>query len=222
MNIINAKNIVKSYGSGDGAVTAVNNVSFELGSGEFVCILGRSGSGKSTLLNLMTALDKPNSGELHFKDIDMMNMSEHTLNKFRRENVSVIFQFHHLMPYFTALENVLLPFMSGLKPVSAEHRKRAAEALNKVGLNDKHNRLPGQLSGGEQQRVAIARALCTSPDILFADEPTGSLDQETGKAIINLLSELNKQGLTVVMVTHQQDYASVANRIIRMQDGKIV
>jgi putative ABC transport system ATP-binding protein len=222
MSIITAKNIVKTYGNGDTVVKAVDNVSFAIEQGEFVCILGRSGSGKSTLLNLLAALDRPSSGELYFNDVDMVRLSETKLNAFRKQHISVIFQFHHLLPYFTALENTLLPFMSGLSPVKAEHRKAAEEALDRVGLAGKHKRLPGELSGGEQQRVAIARSLCAAPDVLFADEPTGSLDTDTGNAVMTLLSELNKQGLTIIMVTHQQNYASLANRILTMQDGRLV
>ncbi|MDR2883652.1 MAG: ABC transporter ATP-binding protein [Deferribacteraceae bacterium] len=222
MSIIKANNLTKTYGSEGSIVTAVNGISFTIEEGEFVCIVGRSGSGKSTLLNLLAALDKPTSGELYFKDLDMMNMSEKQLNRFRRENMSVIFQFHHLLPYFTALENVLLPYMSGIAPINAEHRRAAENALDRVGLQDKKDRLPGQLSGGEQQRVAIARSLCASPDILFADEPTGSLDRETGDSVMSLLSELNKQGLAIVMVTHQEDYTKLASKILRMQDGNII
>ena len=222
MNIITANNISKIYGSGDGAVKAVNGVSLTLAQGEFLCILGRSGSGKSTLLNLLSALDKPTHGKLYFRDRDMTGISDRELNLLRRKHIAVIFQFHHLLPYFTAEENILLPYMSGIALVKNEHRKAALASLDTVELSGKHNRLPSQLSGGEQQRVAIARAICASPEILFADEPTGSLDKETGESIITLLSDLNKRGLTVVMITHQHDYASAADRVINMENGKIV
>ncbi|MDR0454065.1 MAG: ABC transporter ATP-binding protein [Deferribacteraceae bacterium] len=221
MNIITANNISKVYGNGDSAVKAVDDVSLELEKGEFLCILGRSGSGKSTLLNLLAALDKPTCGKLYFNGRDIINISGGELNKLRRKQIAVIFQFHHLLPYFTAEENVLLPCMNGITPVKNEHRNTARASLDIVGLSGKHNRLPNQLSGGEQQRVAIARAICSSPEILFADEPTGSLDKETGDSIIALLSELNKKGLTIVMITHQQDYAAAADRIINMENGKI-
>lgn len=217
-----AKNISKSY-SFEGVDTKVlQKVSFQIEQGEFVAITGRSGSGKTTLLNIMSTLVRPDSGELGYCGKNLTVLRDKELNRLRNGDFSVVFQFHHLLPYLTVLENTLLPFMDRLKPVGKKDRLRATACLERVGLADKVNRLPGKLSGGEQQRVAIARALVKSSKILFADEPTGSLDRKTGETIMELLTRLNQDGLTIAMVTHEPLYARRAGRIIEIEDGKLL
>lgn len=217
--MLKVNDIYKSY-SGSGVVTPVlKGVSLEVGKGEFVCLLGRSGSGKSTLLNIMSSLLDADKGDIIYMDKPFRGMKRCETDRFRREEAAMIFQFHHLMPYMTAFENVMLPFLSGIKPAGKEQKARAYDALAKVGLAGKEKRLPSQLSGGEQQRVAIARAIVGRPAVLFADEPTGSLDKANGDAVMKILSELNKEGLTVVMVTHQRDYAEYAGKVVELSDG---
>ncbi|MCD8493778.1 MAG: ABC transporter ATP-binding protein [Geovibrio sp.] len=219
--MLKVNDIYKSY-SGSGVVTPVlKGVSLEVGKGEFVCLLGRSGSGKSTLLNIMSSLLDADKGDIIYMDKPFRGMKRCETDRFRREEAAMIFQFHHLMPYMTAFENVMLPFLSGIKPAGKEQKARAYDALAKVGLAGKEKRLPSQLSGGEQQRVAIARAIVGRPAVLFADEPTGSLDKANGDAVMKILSDLNKEGLTVVMVTHQRDYAEYAGKVVELSDGNV-
>lgn len=214
-------NIYKSY-TGNGVVTQVlKGVSLNIDMGEFVCLTGRSGSGKSTLLNIMSTLLGADKGGIAYFGKPYSSMKKREIDRFRREEAAMIFQFHHLMPYMSAFENVMLPFLSKLKPAGKAEKESAYEALNAVGLAGKEKRLPSQLSGGEQQRVAIARAIVSKPKILFADEPTGSLDRANGEAVLDILHKLNKGGLTVVMVTHQPDYAESADKIIELSDGSI-
>jgi ABC-type lipoprotein export system ATPase subunit len=216
-----ADNLCKRYVA-DGVDTPVlKGVSLSVGQGDFLSIVGRSGSGKTTLLHVLSTLMAPDSGIVTYRGDEITILPERLLNRLRRTDFAVIFQFHHLLPYLTALENTLLPFMTSLAPVSKEKIQRAEECLNRVGLSGKYNSLPGQLSGGEQQRVAIARALVKSPTILFADEPTGSLDKNTGHSIMDLLEELNRDGLTVVMVTHDPEYAHRAGQVLEMEDGRL-
>lgn len=217
--MLQAIDITKLYKGG--SKPAVDRASLEIGQGEFVSILGRSGSGKSTMLNMLSSLVLPDSGQLLYKGEDICAYPEHERNRLRRTEFAVIFQQHHLMPYLTAMENVLLPFMGGLSRVTAKERGLAKEMLGRVGLSGKENSRSGKLSGGEQQRVAIARALSKGAQVLFADEPTGSLDSATGASIMELLQTLNKDGVTVVMVTHNDDYARLANRSITMADGYV-
>ncbi|WP_136796589.1 MULTISPECIES: ABC transporter ATP-binding protein [Desulfosediminicola] len=216
-----AKNVSKSFVSDGNAVPVLKNVSVAIEEGEFVSIVGRSGSGKTTLLNVLSTLVRSDEGELRYRADNLSEVSEAQLNSLRQSDFSVIFQFHHLLPYLTVLENVLLPFMQSMKPVDKKTVAKARECLARVGLLDKAERLPGNLSGGEQQRVAIARALVKDSRVLFADEPTGSLDKTTGEQIMTLLKELNREGLTVVMVTHDPAYAQLAQRTIRIEDGVI-
>ena len=220
--MLSAKNIVKSYRLNGNEVPVLQGVSIDIGDGEFVSIVGKSGSGKTTLLNVLSTLVRPDSGELTYHEDNLGDLSEKRLNQLRQSDFGVIFQFHHLLPYLTVLENTVLPFMTSLKPVGRKSLERALHCLDRVGLADKSDRLPGNLSGGEQQRAAIARALVKSSRILFADEPTGSLDKATGKQIMNLLSGLHQDGLTVVMVTHEPAYAGLAQRIVEIDDGMIV
>lgn len=220
--MLSAKNISKKYVTDGKTVSVLKEVSLDLQEGEFASIIGRSGSGKTTLLNVLSTLVRPDDGVLSYEGQDLAGVAEKRLNTLRMADFAVIFQFHHLLPYLTVLENTLLPFMNSIKPVDASIRKRALACLDRVGLADKAHRLPGNLSGGEQQRVAIARALVKSARILFADEPTGSLDRATGEQIMALLGDLHREGLSIVMVTHEPDYAGLAERIIELEDGKIV
>ncbi len=220
--ILVAENITKSFTQDGTPTQALKGVSVSVAPGEFVSIVGRSGSGKSTLLSVLSTLLKPDSGTLTYAGADLARASEADIDELRHRDFAVIFQFHYLLPYLTALENTLLPFMRGLRPVSAEQRQRAMDCLARVGLADKAARLPGQLSGGEQQRVAIARALVKNARILFADEPTGSLDSATGATVMELIGTLPAEGLSVVMVTHNDEYAKLAHRVVRMEDGLVV
>lgn len=220
--MLSAKNIEKNFIDESSCVPVLKKVSVNIADGEFVSITGRSGSGKTTLLNVLSTLVRPDGGELVYRGDELSGAAEPVLNRLRKSDFSVIFQFHHLLPYFTALENTLLPFMNSVRPVPKEIVEKGRECLDQVGLADKAERLPGRLSGGEQQRVAIARALVKSSKVLFADEPTGSLDKKTGGTIMQLLADLHGGGLSVVMVTHEPAYAAIAERIIRLEDGQLV
>ncbi|MGI9537154.1 MAG: ABC transporter ATP-binding protein [Desulfocapsaceae bacterium] len=220
--MLEAVNIHKSFSSEGADVAVLKGLSLRLEEGDYVAIVGRSGSGKSTLLNVLSTLVRPDSGVLNYQGSDLTSAAERQLNIIRKSDFSVIFQFHHLLPYLSVLENTLLPFMGSLAPVSGQLEQRALDCLDRVGLADKARRLPGNLSGGEQQRVAIARALVKSSKILFADEPTGSLDKKTGEQIMGLLAELHDDGLAIVMVTHEPAYANLAKRTIEIEDGIIV
>ena len=222
IKMLSAHNISKNYHTDGTIVPVLKDISIDISEGEFVSIVGRSGSGKTTLLNVLSTLVRPDSGELRYQDENLALFPEKRLNRLRQSDFAVIFQFHHLLPYLSVLENTLLPFMSSFKPVSKQREQEARACLERVGLADKADRLPGNLSGGEQQRVAIARALVKSSRVLFADEPTGSLDKETGRQIMDLLLELHREGLTVVMVTHEPSYASLAERTIGIEDGVVV
>lgn len=218
--MLSASNIQKSFTT-DTTTNVLKGVTLDILPGEFACIVGRSGSGKSTLLNILSTLLRPDSGSVVYNGTDLGKATAKEINRIRQNDFSLIFQSFHLFPYLTVLENVLLPYLSGVAPVSKTAKHKALEIIERVGLKGKETRLPGKLSGGEQQRVSIARALVKRPNILFADEPTGSLDIQTGKAIIELLKELNSENLTVVMVTHALEYTKYANRVIEMKDGLI-
>ena len=220
--MLSAVNIEKSFPYEDTEVQVLKGVTVHLDEGDYVAIVGRSGSGKTTLLNVLSTLVRPDNGHLTYEGANLSSAAEKELNEIRRADFSVIFQFHHLLPYLSVLENTLLPFMGTLRPVSGHMQQRALDCLERVGLADKARRLPGSLSGGEQQRVAIARALVKSSKILFADEPTGSLDRTTGEQIMELLAELHGEGLTIVMVTHEPAYAKLARRTIEIEDGLIM
>ena len=219
--MLSARNIGKSYRSQGVETPVLRDVSLDVRPGGFVAIVGRSGSGKSTLLSVLSTLLRPDSGSLTYKGAAIDKAPEARINALRRKDFSMVFQQHQLMPYLTALENVLLPFMHGLRPVSREQVERGRECLARVGLAGKEARLPGRLSGGEQQRVAIARALVSGPSVLFADEPTGSLDKTTGLGVMDLLAGLNAEGLAVVLVTHEPSYAAIAETIAEMEDGRL-
>ncbi|ADD68730.1 ABC transporter related protein [Denitrovibrio acetiphilus DSM 12809] len=218
--MLTATDITKSF-TADTTTNVLKGVTIELLRGDFTCIIGRSGSGKSTLLNILSTLLRPDSGSVVYNGRDLGKAKAGEINRIRQNDFSVIFQSFHLLPYLTVLENVLLPYLSGVAPVNKKAKDKAMQIIERVGLEGKENRLPGKLSGGEQQRVSIARALVKEPKILFADEPTGSLDINTGKSIIELLKELNSDNLSVVMVTHALEYTTYADRVIEMKDGYI-
>lgn len=218
--ILNMKNISKIYEMGSEKVIALDDVSLSIAEGEFVSILGPSGSGKSTLMNIIGCLDTPTKGEYILADKKVAGLSEKELARIRNKEIGFIFQSFQLLPKLTAAQNVELPLIyAGVG--SSERKEISKEILSKVGLGDKIKNLPTQLSGGQQQRVAIARAISTEPTILLADEPTGALDQETGIKILEFFKELNEEGRTIIMITHDKSIAKYGNRIINIVDGKI-
>ncbi|MGL1862999.1 MAG: ABC transporter ATP-binding protein [Pseudodesulfovibrio sp.] len=220
--MLEAKNIIKTFHSEGVETHALAGVDLTVNPGEFVSIVGRSGSGKTTFLNVLSTLLAPDSGEILYGGEDVTSFSAARLNQLRQKDFSVVFQFHYLLPYLSARENVLLPYMRGLASVSKDAKLRADACLERVGLAGKGSKIPGHLSGGEQQRVAIARALVKESTVLFADEPTGNLDRETGESVMELLADLKNDGLSIVMVTHDDEYAARADRVIRMADGAVV
>jgi len=218
--MISLKKISKVYGSGDAATTVLHEIDLEIAQGEFVAIMGPSGSGKSTLLNILGTLDVPSSGEYVFLDTEIGSLSPDQRALFRRSLLGFIFQGYNLLKKTTSIENVEMPLIyQGID--SKTRRERAIEALKEVGLEDRLSYDPGQLSGGQQQRVAIARAMVTHPRILIADEPTGNLDTKRGHEIMELIRTFNRQGITVIMVTHEDDIAAYASRTIYLRDGVI-
>jgi len=220
MGLIELKDIYKIYGPRENEVKALAGCNLMINQGEFTAIVGPSGSGKSTLLSILGVLNPPTVGQLLIDKIDVFQLSIEKQAEFRSEYIGFIFQQFQLMPYLTALENVMLP-LTVTKLSRKEKRSKAEQVLAKVGLTKKRERLPHQLSGGEQGRVAIARALVNQPPIILADEPTGSLDTKTGQEIIELFQELNKAGHTILMVTHNAENLRFVNRIITIKDGKI-
>jgi len=215
--IFSAHNLSKVYQMGEVKVYALNSIDFELFDGEFVVLLGPSGSGKSTLLNILGGLDTPTNGEVIFRVHNLVTANEGELTRFRREHIGFVFQFYNLIPSLTALENVQL-----VTEIS-QHPMQAKEALKLVGLGDRLNHFPAQMSGGEQQRVAIARAIAKQPDVLLCDEPTGALDFKTGKLVLEVLEQVNQQlGTTIAVITHNSAIAAMADRVIRLGSGKIV
>lgn len=220
--MLKALNIKKTYGSGHTALTVLDNLTFEYKHGEVVGIYGTSGSGKSTLLHIIGALDKPTSGEVYLRGQNLYSYSEDKLAQYRNRTVGFVFQFYHLLPEFTAEENVMLPcLISGMS--KKDSLEKAKLALNKTGLYERRLHRPSQLSGGEQQRVAISRAIIMEPEILLADEPTGNLDKKTGQEVMQFLLDLNKKdGMGIVMVTHDPSLASRMDRKLELVDGKLV
>jgi putative ABC transport system ATP-binding protein len=213
--------VVKAYPMGNRQYIALRDVDLTLYAGEFTAIVGPSGSGKSTILNMVTGIDRPTSGQVFMTGLPLHAMSENELARWRGANVGIVFQFFQLLPTLTALENVMLP-MDFLNTYAGKRQERALSLLARVGLKGRGHHLPSELSGGEQQRVAIARAIANDPPILIADEPTGNLDTTTGEHIMALLKELSLQGKLVVYVTHDLHLAEQAQRIIHVQDGRIV
>jgi len=216
--VIQVKNIHKSFGD----LEVLKGITINVAKGEVVSIVGASGAGKTTLLQILGTLDTPSSGELVITERTVSNLSRTALANFRNKHIGFVFQFHRLLPEFTALENIMMPaWIAGVEDNEAE--KRGKELLSELGLNGRASHLPSELSGGEQQRVAVARALINKPDVLLADEPSGNLDSENAGMLHDLFFELrDKLGLTVIIVTHNEDLAARANRTLRMADGVII
>ena len=217
--MIEVERLSKIYQMGEQKVSALDGVDFRIEKGEFVAIMGPSGSGKSTLMNLLGCLDLPSSGIYRLENLDIQDLKPDQLAEVRNRRIGFVFQSFNLLPRATALENTELPLLYGRVPKSTEI---AFQALERVGLAHRAKHKPTELSGGERQRVAIARALVNGPAIILADEPTGNLDSTTGKEILNLFLELNQEGVTLILVTHEQEIAQQAKRIMQMRDGKII
>ena len=220
-HLIELRDIYKIYPMGDEIVHALDGVSLSIDRGEFVAIVGSSGSGKSTAMNIIGCLDVPTSGSYHLGGVDVSTMDDDQQAEIRNKMLGFIFQQYNLIPKLDILENVELPLLYAGVPAE-ERRRRAIQALERVGLAEKRKHLPSQLSGGQQQRVSIARALAGDPSVILADEPTGALDSRTGREVLGFLKKLNREGDTVVLITHDNSIAVQADRIIRLQDGKII
>lgn len=221
MSLIELKDIYKIYSDGDSEIRALDGVSLSVEKGEFVAIVGSSGSGKSTCMNIVGCLDIPTSGEYFLNGIDVSTMDEKSLAHVRNKEIGFIFQQYNLISKLTVLENVELPLLyRGVK--ASERVQMAKKALERVGLGDRGDKYPSQLSGGQQQRVSIARALAGDPPLILADEPTGALDSRTGREVLEFLKQLNKEGTTIVLITHDNSIADEIKRVVRIQDGKII
>ena len=220
-HLIELRDVYKIYQMGDEAVHALDGISLTVDPGEFVAIVGSSGSGKSTAMNIIGCLDVPTSGTYYLGGRDVSAMNDDQQAEIRNKMLGFIFQQYNLIPKLTVQENVELPLLyAGVG--AQERRSRATEALERVGLAEKHRNLPSQLSGGQQQRVSIARALAGHPSLILADEPTGALDSRTGREVLGFLQKLNREGDTVVLITHDNSIAVRANRVVRLQDGRII
>ena len=220
-HLIELRQVYKIYHMGDTDVHALDGVDITIDKGEFVAIVGQSGSGKSTAMNIIGCLDVPTSGKYFLGGVDVSTMEDDQQAEIRNKMLGFIFQQYNLIPKLNVLENVELPLLYAGVP-EKERRQRALKALERVGLEDKCKNLPSQLSGGQQQRVSIARALAGDPSVILADEPTGALDSRTGREVLSFLKKLNKEGNTVVLITHDNSIAVKADRIIRLQDGKVI
>lgn len=220
-SIISVKNLIKSFKSGDTELFVLKGLELEVPKGQFLSITGRSGSGKSTLLYQLGLLDKPNSGEIKIDGVDISQLKNGERTKFRLNKLGYVFQDYALIPELTALENVMIPLMQQDLSFSVAKQK-AKESLDRVGLGHRIDNIPSKLSGGEQQRVSIARAIAHEPQIIFADEPTANLDTETSNTVLEAFLELHRHGQTIVMVTHEKEYADLTDRIVLLSDGKII
>lgn len=219
--MIKAEGLVKSFGEGELKLTVLKNIDLEIKDGEFTAIIGASGAGKSTLLYQLSLLDEPTGGEVHFDSIKTSTLNQAEKTELRLHKLGYVFQDYALLPELNALENVMLPMlMQGLDYTSA--KKKATKALERIGLGDKERNLPSQLSGGQQQRVSIARAIAHDPHVLFADEPTANLDSMNARLVLEAFLDLHKEGQTIIMVTHEEEYARKAHRVITLKDGSIV
>jgi putative ABC transport system ATP-binding protein len=216
--MLELENISKIYKIGEVEIPALRGVSLSVKDGEFITIMGPSGSGKSTMLNIMGCMDKPTSGAYRFKGTDVTKLRDRELTHIRNKEIGFVFQNFNLLWDETALQNVMLPLIYNGTP---DKRRRAADALAEVGLSERMAHRPGELSGGEQQRVAIARALVKEPSVILADEPTGNLDSESGEHILKIFEQLNKNGMTIVIVTHEPGIAQRATRLLRFRDGRL-
>lgn len=213
--MLKTNDLQKDFKSPDGKLQVLKGINLQINRGESVFILGRSGAGKSTLLHLLGGLDRPTQGTIEFEGKNISRMNERELTQFRNKKIGFVFQFYHLLPELTVEENILLPSL-----ISRQKRKeKASELIAKVGLSERRKHLPSELSGGEQQRVAIARALINEPDIVFCDEPTGNLDDETAQTVQKLIFDLNREGHTFCIVTHEEDFARQGKRILRLHEG---
>ena len=220
MEILKVEHLTKIYGSGNGEVRAVDDVSFSVEKGEFLAIIGPSGSGKSTLLHILGGVDRPTAGKVYMNGQDVYAQNEDQLAIFRRREVGLIYQFYNLIPVFDVVENMTLPVLMDGRSVN---RERLEELLGTLGLTDRRKNLPNQLSGGQQQRVSIGRALMNAPAVVLADEPTGNLDSKNSQEIVELLRMSNrKYGQTLIVITHDENIALQADRVIAVEDGKIV
>jgi putative ABC transport system ATP-binding protein len=218
--LVTLEGVYKTYAMGEVEVRALDGVSFAINRGEFVSVMGPSGSGKSTCMNLIGCLDRPSSGEIRIDGADTSQMEETELAVLRNRTVGFVFQQYHLIPHMSILENVMLPLRyQGL--LLRERRDRARDILDRTGLGDRIFHRPHELSGGQKQRAAIARAMVTRPALILADEPTGALDSETGRSVIDLFLEINRGGTTIIIVTHDNDIGNIARRQIHIRDGKI-
>ena len=221
MNLISFSHVSKIYQSGEVEVKALDDISFEVEKEEFVAIMGPSGSGKSTLMHILGLLDRPSSGKYYLEEMDTAKFSDEELAKIRNKRIGFVFQFFNLLPRTSALRNVMVPMIyGGVKP--EEREKRARELLEAVGLKERLYHTSSQLSGGEQQRVAIARALAMNPAIILADEPTGNIATHQAEEVMKIFQKLNKEGHTIVLITHEPDIAEYSKRIISVRDGKII
>ncbi len=218
--VISMKSLSKRFDDEAGVLDALKNINIEIVSGDFVAIMGPSGSGKSTLMNIIGLLDKATSGVFELDGVDIASLGQKQLAKLRRDKIGFVFQSFNLLPRLSVAQNVELPMVYAKKS-AAERSKKVAEVLRKVGLSDKANNKSNRMSGGQVQRVAIARALTNSPSLILADEPTGNLDTKNGIEIMNLLRDLNKQGVTVIVVTHNPEVGDYANKILSVRDGEI-
>jgi putative ABC transport system ATP-binding protein len=219
--IIRMENICKSYGIGDTLVKALDDVNLTIEQGEYCSIMGPSGSGKSSAMNIIGCLDRPTSGHYYLDKLDVSTLPDDNLAVMRNRKLGFVFQQFHLLPQSTAMENVMLPLIYAGVPAK-ERVERAAAALERVGLTNRRNNRPNQLSGGQQQRVAIARAIVGEPVLLLADEPTGALDSKTTQEVMNIFTQLNETGITIVMVTHEPEVARQTRRIVWFRDGQVI
>lgn len=220
MEILEVNGLTKIYGNGDNRVTALDHVSFRVKKGEFVAIVGASGSGKSTLMNLIGGIDRPTSGDVVVDGRRIFDMDESALAIFRRRNIGIVYQFYNLIPNLTVVENIMLPCLLDNRKPDAQ---KLAGILEMTGLLDRQDHLPGELSGGQQQRVSVGRALINAPAFILADEPTGNLDSKAGRKIMELLTAANrKENQTLILITHDEKIALLADRILTISDGKLI